>query len=202
MQYTEHQVQKKMRKLADQLLVPCSLPPKNRDLEKEWEVVSDFLKSKGFDCERADTSKAAYQWTGESVLRANRGCDLLHEYAHFCLASKDRLQVPGFGLGTEPDLTDGHCEEAPRILTNGDIDEETRASFLGVMFERELGLRWTETLHEHSWLDLLDRKQKNGPYIWDQDPDPVIRWLYDNEHMAVNGCVVDGSPTYTERMRK
>lgn len=112
----------------------------------KWSEVAEFLNSCGFVCEQRS---CVHQWDGKhNVLRAGEAHNLIHEYAHWLVASKTRRRVPGFGLGPEPE----GWGKIPVKLTDKNIaKEECLASLLGIMIDRALGGDWLSHAVEHSW---------------------------------------------------
>lgn len=79
-----------------------------------------------------------FGWNGK-VLRLNEPIgDILHEIAHWVVATEEERQHSDFML----EQGAGH-PEAREI--------EERASMLGILLERDMGLPWGDSFREHNW---------------------------------------------------
>lgn len=93
-------------------------------------------------------------WTvyqGDDVLRASNCSDMLHELAHYQVASPARRLAPDFRLGHSPSSKHNFFDKPPYKLYEFDSLEEQHASVLGILWERRLGLNWRETFGVHGW---------------------------------------------------
>jgi hypothetical protein len=125
---------------------------------------------------------ALYDHKGE--LRDNN-C-MLHELSHFLVATQIARRKPEFGCDTAPYIGSLQIDSS-HYGSSMQQFYETRASMLGIFYERELGFCWPYTFCDHNWDILLDGQE--------QTPDgttlpEVITWLYDHHH--IDG---DGRPT-------
>ena len=102
------------------------------------------------------------QWDGVEF-RGTCGSDIIHEAAHFIVASNERKMTIGFGLGDEPEVMP--C--ADRSVTYAAATaEEGLASFFGILIERSIHFDFSETLVDHGWVwsDNIDGKTS---FAWD-----------------------------------
>jgi elongation factor P hydroxylase len=101
--------------------------------------------------------KPGYAWDGKDV-----GCaimdasNLIHDIAHYALATKESRKSIDFGLGFSPDtdVTDAVEKLIYNYKICGQI--EAKASALGIYWEKKLGLPWESTADFHSWHDRGD----------------------------------------------
>ena len=96
----------------------------------------------------------AFSWDGAHVRTRSEPAVLIHEVAHFQLASPARRRLPDFGLGAGPET--GRIAEADRARCLGDAAreaEEQMASLLGVLWEVELGQPGIDAFQEQNWLE-------------------------------------------------
>ena len=90
----------------------------------------------------------SHMWDGHTMAVNNwqfETYDIIHEIAHWLIA-EDRRHLPDFGLGTGPDS----YLHAECVVDEPDIEEE-KASVLGILYERALGLEWKVTFACHGW---------------------------------------------------
>jgi hypothetical protein len=96
-----------------------------------------------------------YAFDGRSIaMRTYRGeirwtSDIVHDIAHYLVASKKRRLLPEFGLGLSPD---GRAKSIVPVVTQGFAQrEEERASILGILIEKHMGFDWQDTWLDHGW---------------------------------------------------
>lgn len=93
-------------------------------------------------------------WDGESVATLTEPSVLIHEVAHFQVASPARRFTPDFCLGAGPET--GRIDYANSFLgldeTRREIEEQW-TSLLGVIWEAELGQPAILAFHEQNWLE-------------------------------------------------
>jgi hypothetical protein len=93
-------------------------------------------------------------WDGRSVATLTEPSVLIHEIAHFQVASPERRFTPDFCLGAGPET--GRIDYA-NSFTGLDAErreiEEQRTSLLGVIWEAELGQPAILAFHEQNWLE-------------------------------------------------
>lgn len=96
-----------------------------------------------------------YNWNGKTIAtrewckRLRPDANIIHDIAHYIVASNTRRKLPEFGLGTSPDNS---VREANQILSHkGAQHEEEEVSLLGILIEKQLGLRPLMTFTDHSW---------------------------------------------------
>ena len=75
--------------------------------------------------------------------------NIIHDIAHYAVASIERRKLPEFGLGTSPDRP---RFRAKLVIDRSDAQhEEELASALGIYWEREFGMDWEHTYNDHCW---------------------------------------------------
>ena len=108
-----------------------------------------------FGMETLEGSPAqGFSWDG-SRLRADTGAYvLLHEIAHYQLASPERRGVVDFGLGPGPDTGDRAAAERAALLSILERDrEEAAVSLLGILWETALGHPALASFLDQNWLE-------------------------------------------------
>lgn len=96
-----------------------------------------------------------YTWNGKTIALLNRydvtrsDSDILHDVAHYLIASKRRRKCPEFGLGSSPDI--GPPRADLLINHNSAQYEEEEASLLGILMLKALRLKYLDTFHAHLW---------------------------------------------------
>jgi hypothetical protein len=101
-----------------------------------------------------EAPERAFSWDGSRVRARTEASVLLHEVAHYQLASPARRRLPDFGLGAGPET--GRVEIADRARCLGDAEreaEEQMASLLGILWEVELGQPGILAFQEQNWLE-------------------------------------------------
>jgi hypothetical protein len=90
-----------------------------------------------------------YAWDG-SRLRAvpDDPSELIHDVAHWLCAPSHRRPLPEFGLGDSPGPWQAANLTVPYWVAGR---EERRASVVGILAERELGMPWEHTYNLHGW---------------------------------------------------
>jgi hypothetical protein len=102
----------------------------------------------------AEPPQRAFSWDGRAVRTESEPAVLLHEVAHYQLASPERRHLPDFGLGAGPET--GRVAEADAARRIGDTAremEEQMASLLGILWEVELGQPGILAFQEQNWLE-------------------------------------------------
>ena len=97
---------------------------------------------------------SALSWDGERLHVDTEAFVLLHEIAHFQLASPARRRAIDFGLGAGPDTVDRNAAERVAVLTDlaGDR-EEAMVSLLGILWEASLGHPALASFLDQNWLE-------------------------------------------------
>jgi len=96
----------------------------------------------------------AFSWDGQAVRTESEPAVLLHEVAHYQLASPARRALPDFGLGAGPETGRVEIAEAARRLDwLARETEEQMASLLGILWEIELGQPGILAFQEQNWLE-------------------------------------------------
>jgi len=101
-----------------------------------------------------EAPQQAFSWDGSSVRTRSEPAVLLHEVAHFQLASPARRKLVDFGLGAgpetgRPDAADAQLSVPPMAREV----EEQQASLLGILWEVELGQPAILAFQEQNWLE-------------------------------------------------
>jgi len=99
-----------------------------------------------------------FNWDGAALNGATEAYVILHEVAHFALASPERRGLVEFGLGPGPDTIDRDTAERAAVMSPLARDEdEAAASLLGVVWEAALGQPALASFLDQNWLEGLDR---------------------------------------------
>jgi hypothetical protein len=99
------------------------------------------------------------QWNGIDVACKNQDAsNIIHDIAHYTMATKQARKSPDFGLGFGPDSIYDLTVESKSIYRRSKCDAiERRASALGIHWEKELGLNWESTAEYHAWTSRYGR---------------------------------------------
>jgi hypothetical protein len=96
----------------------------------------------------------SFGWDGQALRGWTEAYVLLHEIAHYQLASPVRRRRPEFGLGPGPET--GCCAAAKRAAVLAGLAreaEEAQASLLGILWEVELGQPALASFLDQNWLE-------------------------------------------------
>ena len=97
-------------------------------------------------------------WNGSAVRGATESYVLVHEGAHFQLATPQRRRLIDFGLGPGPETGDKLAALRSQQLHGIVCErEEARASLLGILWEIELGHPGLASFLDQNWLEGVDR---------------------------------------------
>jgi hypothetical protein len=100
----------------------------------------------------------AYNWDGVALDGDVEAYVILHEVAHFVLASPERRGLIDFGLGPGPDTRDrAGAERAAALPVLEREADEAMASLLGILWEAELGQPALASFLDQNWLEGLER---------------------------------------------
>lgn len=134
-------------------------------------------------------------WDGHRLYPDTEAFVLVHEVAHFQLASPARRRVIDFGLGAGPDTVDRAAAERVAVLTQiaGDR-EEAMVSLLGILWEVALGHPALASFLDQNWLEGADtaraaahftavvRRLRDGGFVGDAgEPTRHLRQEPDEE---------------------
>ena len=98
--------------------------------------------------------QVAFSWDGGAVRTGSEPAVLLHEVAHYQLASPQRRALPDFGLGAGPETGEiARADAAQRLDGLARESEEQMASLLGILWEIELGQPGILAFQEQNWLE-------------------------------------------------
>lgn len=107
--------------------------------------------------------KDRFVWDGALLYAGNMstGSNLIHEVAHYFVAAEPDRKIPEYGLGNAPDSN----VKAPytKAMHLRDV-EESQASILGILWEKELGHDYFYTLEKHGWYRDAWAGTEQGPY--------------------------------------
>lgn len=97
-----------------------------------------------------DRDRRAPTWDGAvlHIARIKREAHVVHEVAHWMLASEELRHRPNCGLGMDPD---GGPETQLDVTRDAADRAEALASFLTILLLRELGLPWLRPAIEVNW---------------------------------------------------
>jgi hypothetical protein len=99
-----------------------------------------------------------FNWDGVALSPATEAYVILHEVAHFTLASPERRGLVEFGLGPGPDTLDRVAAERAATLPPLEREaDEAAASLLGIIWEARLGQPALASFLDQNWLEGLDR---------------------------------------------
>jgi hypothetical protein len=102
---------------------------------------------------------SGFGWDGMALRATTEAYVLLHEVAHFQLASPARRRALDFGLGAGPESGERHVADAAAQVSGLDRDrEEAMASLLGVLWEVELGHPALASFIDQNWLEGAGRR--------------------------------------------
>jgi len=103
-------------------------------------------------------TQCPYNWDGMALNGATEAYVILHEVAHFALASPERRRLIDFGLGPGPDTIDRVSADSAAVLSPlAREEDEAAASLLGIVWEAALGQPALASFLDQNWLEGLDR---------------------------------------------
>ena len=107
-----------------------------------------------FGIETVEGSPAeAFSWDGRRLRADTEAYVLLHEIAHYQLASPERRSAIDFGLGPGPDTGDRAAAERAAVLPLLEGDrEEAAVSLRGILWEVERGHPALASFLDQNWL--------------------------------------------------
>jgi len=95
-----------------------------------------------------------FSWDGREVRTGTEAYVLLHEAAHFQLASPTRRRKIDFGLGPGPETGSRDiAQRAASLFGLAREREEAKASLLGILWEVEFGQPALASLLDQNWLE-------------------------------------------------
>lgn len=95
-----------------------------------------------------------FSWNGCALRSETEAYVLLHEVAHFQIASPERRRLIDFGLGAGPETGDRAAAERAAILRGAAREaEEAMASLLGILWEVELDQPGFASFLDQNWLE-------------------------------------------------
>jgi hypothetical protein len=106
-----------------------------------------------------------FGWNGEALRSDTEAYVLLHEVAHFQLATPERRKRIDFGLGAGPESGDRAAADAAACVFGLDRErEESRASLLGILWEVELGQPALASFLDQNWLEGVGRRSTTAHF--------------------------------------
>lgn len=119
-----------------------------RDLGLACALAEHFGLEVMDDWHRMHPCSRNFAWDGERLWAEYDASNTIHDIAHWLCSTPTRRKLPEFGLGTNP----GCWAPATRVMPlERSFSEESRASAVGIVAERELGMDWERTYSEHGW---------------------------------------------------
>lgn len=99
-----------------------------------------------------------FSWDGQAVRADTEAYVLLHEAAHYQLASPERRGRVDFGLGPGPETGNRLAATAAASLAGLAVErEEAMASLLGILWEVALGHPALASFLDQNWLEGAER---------------------------------------------
>lgn len=103
-------------------------------------------------------ARCRFNWDGAALNGETEAYVILHEVAHFALASPERRGMIDFGLGPGPDTLDRAAAERAAVLPPlAREEEEAAASLLGIVWEAALDQPALASFLDQNWLEGLER---------------------------------------------
>jgi hypothetical protein len=99
-----------------------------------------------------------FNWDGTALNAGTEAYVILHEVAHFALASPAHRGLIDFGLGPGPDTIDREAAERAAVVSLLEHErDEAAASLLGIVWEAALGQPALASFLDQNWLEGLER---------------------------------------------
>jgi hypothetical protein len=139
--------------------IRATLPDRAVGAEAERHRRAALLLARAFGMAiHPEGTPCLFNWDGTALNGTTEAYVILHEIAHFALASPERRGLIDFGLGPGPDTVDRAAAERAAILPPLLREEdEAAASLLGIIWEAELGQPALASFVDQNWLEGLDR---------------------------------------------
>ena len=140
-------------------LIRATSPDRAEDgaAERDRQAALAFARRHGMAVHPPGTA-CAYNWDGTALDGATEAYVILHEVAHFVLASPERRALPDFGLGPGPDTRDrAGAQRAAALPVLEREADEAMASLLGILWEAGLCQRALASFLDQNWLEGLER---------------------------------------------
>lgn len=121
-----------------------------------------------------------FAWDGQTFrLGGVNDSGRLHELSHWLITTEEERAQPEFGLGTSPWYGTLEALDTAPWDDRDSWNMEHRASLLGILFMKRLGLDWAQVAKNHGWDDLM----WGGESRRRQD----LKWLRDRNLVLPNG---------------
>lgn len=120
-----------------------------KNYAKAIDLITNFAISLKLSAPQLDVS-----WDGAVLRCETEAYVLVHEVAHFQLASPARRRQVDFGLGPGPETGDrARAARAQTLFGLAREHEEAMASLLGILWEAEFGHPALASLLDQNWLE-------------------------------------------------
>jgi hypothetical protein len=127
------------------------------EAERHRQAAIEIARRRGIRIHPAGTA-CRFNWDGRALDGDTEAYVILHEVAHWLLASPARRRLVDFGLGPGPDTRDrGAAEQAALLPPLARERDEAVASLLGILWEAALGQPALASFLDQNWLEGLDR---------------------------------------------
>ncbi len=125
--------------------------------ERDRQHALAFARRRGLPVYPAGTT-CAFNWDGVALDGDTEAYVILHEVAHFVLASPERRALADFGLGPGPDTRDrAGAQRVVALPVLAREDDEAMASLLGILWEAEFAQPALASFLDQNWLEGLER---------------------------------------------
>jgi hypothetical protein len=125
--------------------------------ERHREEALALARQMGIAIHPAGT-ECRFNWDGTALDGDTEAYVILHEVAHYMLATRERRRLIDFGLGPGPDTSDHAAAERAAALPIDERDsDEAAASLLGILWEAVLGQPALASFLDQNWLEGLER---------------------------------------------
>lgn len=137
-----------------------------RKIRWEIQAIADAV-----GCKLDWNRKCGVQWNGSNVACKDQDAsNILHDIAHYTVASPRERKCLDFGLGAGPDTENFDYGLAiHRLYSRNKCNKiEERASALGIYWEKQIGLPWESTAVYHSWWGTGQEPSEELKKMWTQ----------------------------------
>ena len=127
------------------------------EAERHRKAALDWARRCGVPA-HPDGTDCGFNWDGTALDPGTEAYVILHEVAHYLLASPERRGLVDFGLGPGPDTRDRAAAERAATVPVAEREaDEAAASLLGILWEEALGQPALASFLDQNWLEGLDR---------------------------------------------
>ncbi len=145
------------RAVFDRIVATRDLVPLGVDTAEHRAQGADLARRFGIGTIDEEPAQA-WSYDGRSIRTRSEAYVLIHEVAHWLVATPERRRLLDFGLGAGPES--GRVAEADAqlcVTKDVQIEEEALASLLGILWEVELGQPAILAFLEQNWLEGWER---------------------------------------------